>query len=225
VSPQTSGGTSYEFANWSDGGAATHEIATPVSDTTYTALFQPAATTTVFTDNFETQLGWTLTPGLNTATTGRWERGDPQGTTSGGAAMQLGTCFGPSVNCLVTGLTSGGAVGANDVDAGMTSIQSPAIALPSSGTITLTFRFYMAHLNNATSADYFRVRVVGANGTAATLFTETGAANTDAASWASGTISLNNYAGQTIRLRFEAADNSTSSLVEAGVDNVTITRQ
>jgi aminopeptidase S len=139
--------------------------------------------------------------------------------------MQLGTCFGPSVNCLITGLTSNGSVGGNDVDAGMTSIQSPAIALPSSGAITLTFRFYMAHLNNATNADYFRVRVVGASGAATTLFTERGAANTDAAGWASRSINLNNYAGQTIRVRFEAADASGGSLIEAGVDNVTITRQ
>jgi PA14 domain-containing protein len=39
VSPQTSGGTSYTFFSWSDGGAATHTIATPASDTTYTATY------------------------------------------------------------------------------------------------------------------------------------------------------------------------------------------
>ena len=39
VSPQTSGGTTYAFQSWSDGGAATHTIATPRRDTTYTATF------------------------------------------------------------------------------------------------------------------------------------------------------------------------------------------
>jgi glucose/arabinose dehydrogenase len=39
-SPQTVGGTTYEFVSWSDGGAATHQIATPASDTTYTATFR-----------------------------------------------------------------------------------------------------------------------------------------------------------------------------------------
>lgn len=41
VSPQTVSGTTYEFAGWSDGGAAVHEISTPVSNTTFTATFRP----------------------------------------------------------------------------------------------------------------------------------------------------------------------------------------
>jgi glucose/arabinose dehydrogenase len=39
TSPQTIGGTTYTFNNWSDGGAATHTISTPATDTTYTATF------------------------------------------------------------------------------------------------------------------------------------------------------------------------------------------
>lgn len=46
VSPQTSGGVSYEFESWSDGGAATHEIVTPATDQTYTARFRVRATIT-----------------------------------------------------------------------------------------------------------------------------------------------------------------------------------
>ena len=38
-SPQVVGGRVYIFTGWSDGGAATHTIATPASDTTYTANF------------------------------------------------------------------------------------------------------------------------------------------------------------------------------------------
>ena len=37
---QTVGGTTYEFVSWSDGGARLHEIATPVDDTTYTAVYR-----------------------------------------------------------------------------------------------------------------------------------------------------------------------------------------
>lgn len=40
---QTLNGTTYAFRSWSDGGTATHTIATPTTDTTYTATF--AATT------------------------------------------------------------------------------------------------------------------------------------------------------------------------------------
>ncbi|MBS1791362.1 MAG: PQQ-dependent sugar dehydrogenase [Acidobacteria bacterium] len=39
VSPQTVGATTYIFNSWSDGGAATHTISTPVSDATRTAAF------------------------------------------------------------------------------------------------------------------------------------------------------------------------------------------
>ena len=40
VTPQTSGGRSWTFQAWSDGGAATHVIATPAAATTYTATYQ-----------------------------------------------------------------------------------------------------------------------------------------------------------------------------------------
>lgn len=36
----TSGGASYTFVSWSDGGAATHDIATPQANTTYTATYR-----------------------------------------------------------------------------------------------------------------------------------------------------------------------------------------
>jgi glucose/arabinose dehydrogenase len=39
---QTSGGTTYEFVSWSDGGAATHNISTPAAATTYTATYRVA---------------------------------------------------------------------------------------------------------------------------------------------------------------------------------------
>jgi hypothetical protein len=226
VTPQTSGGTSYEFASWSDGGQATHEITTPTDNTTYTAMFQPAATTTLFSDNFESALGWTLTSGANTAPRGRWARGNPQATTFNGVTLQLENCDASSANCFITGLAAGSAVGSGDVDEGMTSVQSPAIAIPAGGTVTLRFRYYLAHNNNATSADYFRVRVVGANGTPQTVFTRPGTGGTVlGGAWTTQTVNISTFAGQTVRLRFESADAAAGSIIEAGFDNVTVTRQ
>ena len=46
VSPQTVSGVTYEFDSWSDGGAATHEITTPASDKTYTAVYRTVPDTT-----------------------------------------------------------------------------------------------------------------------------------------------------------------------------------
>jgi glucose/arabinose dehydrogenase len=40
VTPQATGATTYEFASWSDGGAVTHNIATPAAATTYMAAYR-----------------------------------------------------------------------------------------------------------------------------------------------------------------------------------------
>jgi parallel beta-helix repeat protein len=40
VSPQTLGGTVYEFVSWSDGGARAHTVSTPAANTTYTATYR-----------------------------------------------------------------------------------------------------------------------------------------------------------------------------------------
>jgi len=227
VSPQKSGTANYEFASWSDGGAQTHEIATPTADTTFTALFQPTAPTQIFSDDFETERGWALTSaaGTNTATTGRWQRGHPQPTNTQGTNLQLGTCLGGSVNCLITGLSAGANAGANDVDGGMTTIESPAIALPSASTLTLRFRYYVGYLANATNEDFFRVRIVGSSGAVSALFTRRGNGTKVPAVWTSQSVNLSAWAGQTVRIRFEAVDAGAISMVEAGVDNVELMRQ
>jgi hypothetical protein len=224
VTPQTTGGASYDFVSWSDGGAATHEIVTPTDNTTYTALFQPASAATLFSDNFETERGWTLTAGANSAERGRWQRGDPQPTAFNGVTLQPANCD-ASVNCFITQLASGSAAGSGDVDGGVTSVQSPAIALPAGGTVTLRFRYFYAHNDNASTNDVFRVRVVGSNGQPQTVFQRREGGTVVGGVWSTGTANLSAYAGQTVRLRFEAADLVEGSIIEAGFDNVTVTRQ
>ena len=224
VTPQTSGGTTYDFVSWSDGGPATHEIVTPTADTTYSALFQPAASSTLFSDDFEAARGWTLTPGGNQARTGQWQRGDPQPTMYEGTTVQPGNCD-ASTNCFVTGLAAGTAVGSFDIDGGQTSIQSPAITLPAGASISLSFRFFLGHLNTSSGQDYFRVRVVAANGQVQTVYARGGTASNVAGTWSGRTVSLSAWAGQTIRLRFDAADAGSGSVVEAGFDNVVVRRQ
>jgi extracellular elastinolytic metalloproteinase len=179
--------------------------------------------TVVFFDNFETALGWVTNPsGTDTATTGQWERGDPQDTISSGT-KQLGTTI-SGLNDLVTGRLAGAAAGDFDLDGGVTSIRSPAITLPSTGTLVMSFSFYLAHGSNSSSADFLRVRVVsGATNT--TVFQRLGAATDVDGAWASTSVNLNSFAGQTINIIIEAADASTASLVEAGVDDVRIVRQ
>jgi carboxypeptidase T len=175
---------------------------------------------TLFTDDFETNKGWTVNT-ADTATTGRWERGDPQATNSNGA-KQLGTTT-SGVNDLVTGRLAGAAAGDFDVDGGMTSITSPAIALSGGTRYSLTFSSYLAHGSNASSADFLRVRVQGS--TTTTVFQRLGSATNLNGAWATTTVSLDAFAGQTVRLIVDAADASTASLVEAGVDDVRVIRE
>lgn len=189
-----------------------------------TATPRPTLTPTpgwavVFSDDFERNQGWALNPhGSDTATVGRWERGDPEGTNSNGP-KQLGTT--PSgANDLVTGRLAGIGAGAYDIDGGTTSILSPYIkALPPASV--LTFQYYLAHGANASSEDFLRVKVVDGN-VVTTVFEMRGAASDLDASWQRARIDLGSYSGKEIRILIEAADAGTASLVEAAVDDVTI---
>ncbi|MFI7078269.1 M28 family metallopeptidase [Micromonospora sp. NPDC049903] len=180
----------------------------------------PPPGTTVYSDTFETATGWTVNPaGTDTATAGRWERADPAATSSSGVATQLGTTVSGSFD-LVTGPLAGSSAGDHDLDGGVSTVQSPTITLPSTGTLTLSFSWYLAHLNNSSSADYLRVRVIGTS--TVTALSATGAATNRAASWQTGSADISALRGQTVRIVIDAADASTASLVEAAVDDVRI---
>jgi glucose/arabinose dehydrogenase len=173
----------------------------------------------VFEDDFETNKGWIANQSGDTATSGRWERANPQGTTSGGVTTQLNTTNSGSFD-LVTGATAGSSAGVNDIDGGVTSIRSPNIALPAGETLTLSFAYYLAHLNNASNADFLRVTVAGT--TSRVVFEELGSADNDGAVWNTFSADISSFAGQTVSILVQAADAGGASLVEAAVDDVVI---
>jgi hypothetical protein len=169
-------------------------------------------------EDFEIWRGWKVDPlGTDTSRGGAWQRGDPAAT-----AYQAGSV--PSGRyALVTGAAAGSSASANDVDGGPTTVRSPAITLPAV-VGRLTFRYYFAHASNSSSADAFRAYVEAEDGTRALVREELGAANTDRPSWASVSVSMAPWAGQTIRIVFSAQDRGTASTIEAAVDDVRITR-
>ncbi|NAS21775.1 zinc carboxypeptidase [Herbidospora sp. NEAU-GS84] len=174
---------------------------------------------TVYNDDFETATGWTANPlGTDTATLGQFTRANPEDTTSSGA-KQLGTTVSGSFD-LVTGPLAGAAAGDHDVDGGVTSIRSPQITLPATGTLTLSFSWYLAHGSNSSNTDYLRVSV---NGTQ--VFQQLGAASNRNGAWATASVNLSAFAGQNVQITVSAADTGTASLVEAAVDDVKITQQ
>jgi len=196
-----------------------------ISDCPYKAIGKESqycgiVTPTIFSDDFETAKGWSTPAAADTATLGRWERGDPAATNSGGA-KQLGTTV-SGVNDLVTGRLAGAGAGDHDVDGGLTTITSPAFTLSGGSNYALSFSYYLAHGTNSSSADYLRVKIRRADGTTSTVFEELGAANNDDGAWATGNVNLNAFAGQSVQIVVEAADASGASLVEAAIDNVVV---
>lgn len=206
---------------------------TPLPTYTQTSTLPPTVTLTppaptntpppgvVFFDDFETDLGWVRDPfGTDTATTGLWERADPQSTSYGGP-MQLGNAVSGSSD-LVTGPLAGFSVGEHDIDGGVTSMFSPEIALPNSTGLRLSFSYYLAHLENAGADDFLRVFVMSSLSTEL-LFEERGSPDFDPAGWQAFTANLDAFAGQTVYFVIEAGDVGTPSLVEAAIDDVLVT--
>ena len=93
-------------------------------------------------------------------------------TTSSGT-KQLGTTV-SGVNDLVTGRLAAASAGEVNIDAGTTSIRSPVITLPSSGTLNLSLSWYLAHGTNSSTASSSASRVH--SGGVTVVFTQAGAA-------------------------------------------------
>ena len=169
-------------------------------------------------DNFETCGGWIVNPlGKDTATAGRWQRANPAAT-----SRQAGTVPSGS-DALITGPKAGTTAYSYDIDGGVTSVRSPTIALPPI-VGSLTFRYYLAHSSNSSTADYFRAYVEDALGRRTLVRQELGSARTDLPTWSTASISMARWAGQKVRIVFAAADLGRASTVEAAVDDVRITR-
>ena len=105
----------------------------------------------------------------------------------------------------------------------MTTIRSTPIALPAV-VGALTFRYYLAHSTNSSSADYFRAYVEDASGYRTLVRQVRGGPTTRRPIWSTATIPMTRWAGQTVRIVFAAADRGRASTVEAAVDDVRITR-
>jgi hypothetical protein len=175
-------------------------------------------------DDFEIYRGWKINPdGTDTATRGMWQRGNPEPTSVDGRLYQVDSTVDGRA-ALVTGAARGSGTSANDVDGGTTTIRSPSIQLPSDPG-RLTFRYYLAHYTNATSADGLEAFVEAENGDRTKVFAEHGSAAKDGAAWAVAQVNIDAWAGQKIHIVFQATDADHDSLIEAGIDDVRVERQ
>jgi hypothetical protein len=175
-------------------------------------------------DDVEINRGWRRDPdGTDTAATGLWGVGNPGNTHSGGA-KQLGTTL-SGARALVTGATTGDWASTNDVD-GRTTIRSRPIRLGADPADigALTFGWTFAHTAAATPDDAFRASVEAEDGTRTVVFEKLGSPVNRNGSWRTASVSVDAWAGQTIRLVFEAVDGANDNLVEAAVDDIRIRR-
>ena len=180
----------------------------------------------IFSDDFEADQGWVVNPAsTDAASSGTWERGDPEPTENYGLKQTGSTVSG--ANGLITGILAGDSSGGNyDIDGGVTTIRSPDIQLPVLATgesLEARFYGYLAHTSSATADDYLRVSVVGTSGTTV-LYEDVGAAVNRDGVWRQIIASLDAHAGETVYLLIEAADDAAGSIVEAAIDNVQIVK-
>jgi len=178
-----------------------------------------------FDDDLEVNRGWVVDPdGTDTAHAGRWSRADPEATATAAGPKQLGTT--PSGRAaFVTGAAAGSSAEADDLDSGVTSVESPVIDLPSSSGQKLQFRWSFAHDASATARDRFVVEVEDvAASTRTPVLVALGGPRERNAAWSLASIDLGPWAGRAIRLRFVAVDAALTGIVEAAFDDVRVTR-
>lgn len=182
-----------------------------------------AARCGAYDDDLEVTKGWAVNPyGTDTATAGGFQRGVVQATSYLGMRQLTAAPTGQSA--FATGLVGANAPTANDLDGGRTTALSPAIALSAAPGQRLTFRWSFAHYSSAAPEDELRVEVVKADGTATTVHLVKGTPVDRDGAWTNASISLDPWAGQSIRLRFSATDGGPDGLVEAEFDDVRVTR-
>ncbi len=176
-------------------------------------------------DDIEVNRGWVRDPwGTDTATSGQWQIGAPQATHVHGP-KQLGRAASGRY-ALVTGAAAGSSANANDLDGGTTTVRSLPVRLPDDPAAfgDLSFVYYLAHRPDSSTGDYLKAFIEDEAGVLTPVFEELGAANDDDAAWAMARANIDAWAGQTIRIVFQARDGARNGLVEAAIDDVRISR-
>jgi len=175
--------------------------------------------TVVFEDDFETNLGWTAGVPGDDATTGMWERCDPQGTE---AQPEDDHTPAPGVNAYITQCPAGSGQGSYDVDGGKTTLLSPVFDLTECASATISYyRWYSNDTGSEPGTDYWVVEVTDDNWAHWAVLENTNVSNR---SWTQMQFDLGTYVDLTdqVQLRFIASDEGGGSLVEAGVDDFRI---
>jgi hypothetical protein len=174
-------------------------------------------------DDFERAAGWVVNPdGTDTATSGRFERGNPARVRIGTRSMQLDDAV-SGYRAMVTGALAGRYANSYDLD-GITTARSPQISLGADPG-DLVFSASFSYGSTATSADWFRVWVEAEDGIRTLVHQRLAASRYRYAAYTEVRVSLARWASQTVRIVIGAGDVGRASLVEVAVDDVRIERR
>ncbi len=183
---------------------------------------------TAFADDFEGSQGWTVGDSAvpDTAATGIWTRVVPNGTA---AQPSLDHSEDPGSLCFVTGQGSiGGGLGEADVDAGKTTLVSPALDLSAAGHYEIAYwRWYSNNTGASPNADVFTVEISDADGAVGTWIEVEAVGPAGAGTgggWIYHLFRVDDYIvpSAEVRVRFIASDLADPSLVEAAIDDFTV---
>ncbi len=185
------------------------------------APFAATATLTDFAldDTMESDLGWTVGAPGDSATTGVWERADPEAT--GAQPEDDHTAAGTL--CWITDGAAGSSIGSFDIDGGSTTLTSPTMdgtAFEGEAYVT-AWIWYSNNQGGSPNEDSMPIQISNNNGSTWTTL-ETYSDNTGAWTYREYRVADHVTPTDQIRVRFVASDNAGGSIVEAGVDDVTL---
>jgi hypothetical protein len=185
--------------------------------------------TKVVSEEAELPYGWQIGDGDDTAPTGIWVWGDPNGTVVGFAQQcQPEADHTPGgIMCFFTGQGRvGDSPGANDVDGGVTTLFSPVLDVSGAGPnpVVEYWRWFSNDLGGGPVDDHWRSWISANLGESWVPIEDTMVSDN---SWHRVAFLLHDYVGEApdgLSLRFAAEDVGSPSLVEAAVDDIHVWR-
>ncbi len=175
--------------------------------------------TTIVHHDFETDTGWTVGDVDDNATTGVWDRCDPEATE---AQPEDDHTPDPGVNAYITDCRAGTSVGTYDVDGGKTTLFSPIFDLSAYPNASVRFyRWYSNGMGASPDTDDWLVHVSDDGGTS---WVTIDSLRSGDHTWRLIERNLEDHITLTgqVRFRFIASDLGDGSIVEAGLDDFSI---